>query len=120
MHKISRPGHHLLVEFGPTIDLDAIFAALGDVYRERDYADINDVWVIGDASIFVSHDDFETIIARIESGYPADAKRTKTALVCSTGFNRVVAKMWSHEAARLPYTVRVFHQLEDAQLWVES
>ena len=118
MYDVSRQGPHLLITFGPTIDRATLLAAIDAVMARPDYPHSNDIWVLGDAVIFISHEDFEAITGAIEDAYPASAIRTRTALVTSSGFNTVIASMWCEEAKRLPFQVRVFDTVEAAEDWV--
>jgi hypothetical protein len=118
MYDVSRQGSHLLITFGPVIDRATLLAAIATLTARPDYPHSNDVWLLDDAVIFISHEDFEAITGAIEDAYPASATRNRTALVTSTGFNTVIASMWCQEAQRLPFQVRVFDTVAAAEDWV--
>lgn len=118
MHDVARQGAHLLITFDSGIDRAGLLAAIAAVMARSDYPHCNDVWVLGDAAIFISHDDFAAINRAIANAYPDGATRTRAALVTSAGLNTVIADMWCQQADRLPFQVKVFDTIEAAEDWV--
>jgi hypothetical protein len=82
------------------------------------YCDRNDIWVFGQETLAVKFDELDLITEHIMDLYPAEATRTKTALVASPGLTAAFITVWAETADSLPYDIQTFSDLKTAEEWI--
>jgi hypothetical protein len=120
MYSIHNQESHISVRFSGDVNDTSLLQAVHDVASLPEYAFKNDVWIFTDCPAFVSYSKFGPVIMNIENMYLANASRTKTAIVTTTGYNTALASIFAREAASLPYEIRVFSDIDSAEAWIRA
>ena len=119
MFKITQTPHHFLVNFESKVTVASILAAIAEVMRHPDYVRLNVLWNFGDAEVFLKQTDLDIIVQEIENRYPPNVEKKKAALIAANGFNQFLAESFEIAASRLPFPIKVFRTLADAEMWME-
>jgi len=117
-HKLTVRDGYLEMAFGGELNFEDISLAIAEELVHPAFVTHNDIWIFGPEMVSLRFEDLNTITSLIAEGYPADATRTRTALVIPPGFNSGVANMWLQTTHQLPYEIRIFERLEDAERWI--
>ncbi len=119
MYTITSRADHLLVELR-AITCEAVAAATRELMARSDYPHRNDLWDFSGTPVLLSQEDLAPLISLVAACYPAEATRTRTALVVRGGFQTAVAEMWCAEARRLPCEVQAFTSRARAEAWLSA
>jgi len=84
-----------------------------------EYPDKNCVYDFREAIIEFSGYNIPNLINHIKTLYPKNAKRSKTAIVISSGVQKAIAEIFIDFAKNLPYQLKIFNHLESAENWVK-
>lgn len=119
LHHIEDTGKYIRVEIegsGPHEIMEVLKAA----YSFPGYHERNSIWVFGPKSFKVQLGELMEITKFIRQNYRADAPRTRRAMVVAPGLNAGFAKVWSEMSTKLPFEVKIFHELDAAEAWINS
>jgi hypothetical protein len=115
---ISKPGY-IAVTFSGYITFSMLLESFLNEASMPDYHYKNRIW------IFKEHDDLSLSMSAITSAipiitnlYPKQPENNKTAIVLSNGSHKAVAGIFAQQAARIPYCLGLFRNLESAVQWV--
>lgn len=118
MYRISSPGEFILVQFSEEILYPQVVSAVEETMAREDYSRLNDIWVLDGKLVDIRLDQFDLIVQAVQKVYPSNAKRSKTALVASSGFIEAIAREFLKAADSLPQELRLFSNLDEAKDWV--
>ena len=119
MYRIHKHATHLLVEFLENFDCNAVREIIRHETMLREYADTNDIWLIGKHRADINLNDLEIMVQAFRCRCPEDAKRKKSALVVDEGLTEAILQLWVKEAGtRVSFDIRIFHTLEEAEAWL--
>ena len=80
----------------------------------------NDIWVFDEGPIKLTHGDLYKIRDFIKKHYPEKTTRSKTAIVAETGTQFGLAKVFTGILEDFPFEMKVFSDLQSAELWIKS
>jgi hypothetical protein len=118
MFTITRSPTHLRVEIRGPLTRDLLARALRETMESPGYADLNDVWDVGDGPVRLNMADVTTLVEGVAAIYPMNARRSRTAVVTRSGFVAAIAELWRATASDLPFQMRVFADVEEAEAWI--
>ena len=119
MYSISRNDGYLMVKFIDDIDFSMIEAAIHHETMLGEYADTNDIWLIGNNRVAIHLDEIETLENEFRCRCPRDATRVKTAVVVDAGLTGSIIELWVHSIQkRLPFEIGIFRTLDEAKNWL--
>jgi hypothetical protein len=119
MYRIQKNSNHLLVEFLDDFDILMIQTIIRHETMLREYADMDDIWLIGNHRADINLSDLETMAQDFQCRCSSDAKRKKTAIVVDEGLTEAILQLWVKEAeSRVPFEIQIFHTLEEAEAWL--
>lgn len=121
MYTISSGNEYLLVKFIDDFDFPMIKTAIYHETSLKDYADTNDIWLIGNYRAEICLGEIDLMVAEFVCRCPADAERTKTAIVVAEGLTGAVIELWVRGLrTKVPFEVATFRTLEDAECWLSE
>lgn len=116
---IETNGDHLLVRFEDDFDYPMVQAIISHETMMREYADTNDIWLVGGHHSHITIDDLDTMATEFRCMCPRDATRTKTAIVVDESLTGSIIELWvGMVRARIPFEIEIFHTLEEAEEWL--
>jgi hypothetical protein len=118
MHTIQRKPDYILVTLSGDARIAEVLAANRDLMARDDYATSQVLYLLNDCNLQLSQGDFARVAQTILLRYPANATRTKTALVTGSAFVRVMTTFWSEAAKILPFQTRAFATVDLAEKWL--
>ena len=118
MYEISSQENYLLVNIQNNFDSQQAISAIKELFSRDDYSDRNDIWNIGAKIVNLSFQELEVIAKTISYIYPSNATRSKTAFVVTSLFPTAMASEFIKFAKTLPYELRIFDNLEEAEQWL--
>ncbi|HSR88290.1 MAG TPA: hypothetical protein VLL07_05010 [Pontiella sp.] len=121
MYNISRQNGYLMVKFIDDIDFPMILAAIHHETMLGDYADTNDIWLIGKSRVAIQLGEIEILASEFQCRCPRDATRAKTAIVVDAGLTGSIVELWVNSIQRkVPFEIEIFRTLDEAKSWVGS
>ena len=97
-----------------------IWEAIGRLIKMPEYPDKNVVWLFKDNPVQISYDDLYKLKDFIKDNYPANATRSKTAIVVESALHASLAESFALIAEDLPYEIKVFVDVKTAETWIKS
>ncbi|HWR01027.1 MAG TPA: hypothetical protein VN371_04120 [Chlorobaculum sp.] len=123
MHTIHNDPHFLRISITGKVDQQSLYAAQRELMLHPDYPYMNSLWVFDAACEcnFSSLIMFE-MITRIKSFFPKHGTKKKTAIITSTNTFYSFVKLFCDEAELegIPFTIKPFRTLHDAELWLTA
>lgn len=106
-----------------TFEDDFTYSTIRTIIRHEtllpQYTRMDDVWLIGKHQALITLGDLETMVADFKCMCPRNASRKKTAIVVDQGLTEAIVLLWIKQSeARMPFTCRVFHTLQEAESWL--
>jgi hypothetical protein len=119
MYRISRNKEYLLVKFIDDFDFPMIQTAIRHETTMGEYADTNDIWLIGDNHARIRLAELEMMVHELECRCSRDASRTKTAVVVDAGLTGSIMELWVDSLRkRVGFEIEIFRTLEQAREWL--
>ena len=119
MYRINRNDEYLLVKFIDDIDFSMIEAAIHHETMLREYADTNDIWLIGKNRLAIHLDEIEILVNEFQCRCPGDATRSKTAIVVDAGLTGAIIELVVNGLQKkVSFEVEIFRTLDDAKSWL--
>ncbi len=118
MHTIIKESGYLLVSLEGEATYQDIKNAIAEELARDDYQSMNDVWDFTNCILLISHDQLDKVVNEVMLRYPKTYSRTKTAIVTPSGFSEAMGVFWMDQAYLLPYAVKVFTRMQDAEEWL--
>ena len=119
MHTIKDCGAYIRVDIEGT-ESHQILEGIKAAYALPDYQSRDSLWVFGRESFRVQIGELLEIAKFIRKSYSRGHKRTRRAMVVPPGLNAGFARVWSEMAPNLPFELKIFHELEEAELWLRD
>ncbi len=119
MHTITDCGAYIRVEIQGT-ESRVILEAIKAAYALPDYQSRHSLWVFGPESFRVQMGELLEIAQFIRKSYSRTSARTRRAMVVPPGLNAGFARVWSEMATNLPFELKIFHKLKEAESWLQS
>ncbi len=108
-----------MVKMIDDFDYSLIQTAIHHETMLREYADQNDIWLIGEYRANVRLGEIELMVKDLECRCPHDAKRTKTAVVVNEGLTGSIIELWVAALnKRVAFEIEIFRTLDDAKNWL--
>lgn len=121
MYRIEKEEGYLLVRFLDDFDYGIVQAVIHHVTSMGDFADTNDIWLIGKHRADIRLGELETMVRDFQCHCPRDAARSKTAIVVNPGLTEAIIGLWVDGARkRVPFDMRIFHTFEEALTWLNA
>ena len=119
MYKIDKRDGYLFVRFEANFDYNVVQAVIHHLTSIKEYPYTDDLWLIGGFRADIRLGELETMMREFHCHCPGEATRSKTAIVVDPGFTESVIELWVKATnKRVPFEMRVFHALADAQVWL--
>ena len=119
MYSISRNDGYLMVKFIDDIDFPMILAAIHHETMLGDYADTNDIWLIGKYRVAIQLGEIDMLTSEFQCRCPRDATRTKTAVVVDAGLTGSIVELWVNSIQKIvPFEIGIFRTLDEAKSWL--
>ncbi len=119
MYKIEKHDGYLLIRFEEDFDYNVVQAVIHHVTRIKEYPDTNDIWLVGDRHADIRLGELDAMVREFHCHCPADASRTKTAIVVKPGLTQSILELWmSATSKRVSFDMRLFNTLEEARMWI--
>lgn len=119
MYHISTSENYLLVKFEEDFDYYTIQTIIHHETMLAEYERMNDVWLIGKCHALITLDELESMATAFKCMCPRGATREKTAIVVEPGLTEAIVELWIKEVAKkVPFELRIFHTLEEAEEWL--
>ena len=119
MYSVSRNDGYLMVKFIEDIDFSMMQAAIHHETMLKEYADTNDIWLIGGNRAAIHLDEIETLTNEFQCRCPRDATRTKTAVVVDAGLTGAIIELLVNGLQKkVEFEVEIFRTLSDAKSWM--
>ncbi|MCX6996871.1 MAG: STAS/SEC14 domain-containing protein [Kiritimatiellaeota bacterium] len=96
-----------------------VLTVLEQLTKEYPRKEICDLWVLSSECV-IPFGAFSTIVEKLKGAVANDFVGCKTALVVTDAFQMAQAAMYRHEAAALPFEIRVFMSRDQAVEWLKS
>ena len=120
MYRISRNEGYLLVKFIDDFDFRMIQTAIRHETTMREYADTNDIWLIGDNHARIHLAELEMMVSEFQCRCTRDATRTKTAVVVEAGLTGAIMELvMDGLKKRVAFEIEIFRTLDEAKDWLE-
>jgi len=120
MYNIVRSNEYLLVEFLEDFDFPMIHSAIHHETMLGEYADINDIWLIGDKRAQIHLGEIDLLVREFECRCPRGAERSKTAVVVDEGLTgSIIELLVSGLKKKVGFEIGIFRTLEEAKGWLE-
>jgi len=120
MYNIVRNGDYLLVTFLEDFDYPMIHSAIHHETMLGEYADTNDIWLIGNKRAQIHLGEIDLLVREFECRCPRGAERTKTAVVVDEGLTgSIIELLVSGLRKKVAFEIELFRTLEAAQEWLE-
>ena len=119
MYRISRNDGYLMVKFSDNFDFPMIQTAIHHETMLGEYADTNDIWLIGEHRAHIRLGDLERLTDEFQCRCPRDATRTKTAVVVNEGLTGAIVELWMNGLKKkVAFEIAIFRTLEEAKSWL--
>ncbi len=119
MYNISKNDGYLLVEFMNDFDFPLIKTAIRHETMTKEYADTNDIWLIGKNRAAIRLGEIDLMVREFQCRCPSDAKRTKTAVVVDAGLTGSVVEVFvGGLRTRMAFDIEIFRTLDAAKEWL--
>lgn len=119
MYRINRNKAYLMVQFIDDMDFSMIQAAIHHETMLREYADTNDIWLIGKNRIAIHLEEIETLANEFQCRCPRDATRSKTAIVVEPGLTGAIVELLVNGLQKkVAFEIEIFRALDDAKHWL--
>jgi len=119
MYSIVRNDGYLIVEFLENFDFSMIQAAIHHETMLGEYADTNDIWLIGANRAAIHLGELETLVNEFHCRCPRNAARTKTAIVVNEGLTGAIVELWVNGLKKkVTFEIEIFRTLDDAKVWL--
>ncbi len=121
MYSIDKKTDHLLVRFKEDLDFNTVQAVIHHLMLMKEYADTNDIWLIGKHRAHIRLGEIETMVREFQCHCPKDSSRTRTAIVVNQGLTYAIVELWVQGLRRrVSFDIRIFETLPEAQVWLGS
>lgn len=120
MFEIRETESYIMVSATGACDLKEILTTIEQEFAMASFPRLNDIWVFDDKPIAIQFVDLEVITRFVAAICPQGTTRTKSALVAPEGLNGALLQMWASTAEVLPYEVKVFSNITDAEDWLAA
>ncbi|MHA1940781.1 MAG: hypothetical protein ACW97P_03545 [Candidatus Hodarchaeales archaeon] len=117
---ITSKKDYILVEPTEGVDYLEIWEGFARILIMPEYLVNNDIWVFHEGPIRLSYGDLYKIRDFIKKHYPENSTRNKTAIVVEKGFQKGLAEVFANIVEDLPFEMKVFSDIQSAELWVKS
>ena len=121
MNSVVDKGNYLFVMITGTVNQQSLYDAQKSLMLHQEYPHKNSLWVFDETCEceFSNLGMFE-MLCRIRMFFPIDGTKKKGALVGIAPLHHSFVKMFCDEAEheRLPFTVKPFRRIEDAESWL--
>lgn len=119
MHTITKKPEYWEIRFSGEVRADGFIEAINDLMSQPGYPPSREMSRLDDCQVLISAKEFGMLINAISLMYPANARRTKTAMVVKLGVVAAIAKMWTEAAQILPsHDFCVFSEVDKAEKWL--
>jgi hypothetical protein len=119
MYEIRKERDHLRVEFQEDFNYPMIKTIIHHETMLKEYPDTNDIWLVGKHRADIRLGELETMVREFHCLCPADATRTKTAIVVDEGLTGAILEIWVNALQkRVTFDIKIFHTLDEAQEWL--
>jgi hypothetical protein len=119
LHTIKDCGAYIRVDIEGT-DSRVIIEGIKAAYALPDYQSRYSLWVFGPESFRVQMGELLEIAQFIRKSYSRTSARTRRAMVIPPGLNAGFARVWSEMVTNLPFDLKIFHELEEAEVWLRN
>jgi len=119
MYNISKNDGYLLVKFIHDFDFSMIQTAIYHETSMREYADTNDIWLIGENQAKICLGEIDLMVKDFQCLCPRDASRIKTAIVVNAGLTGSIIELFVHSLKKcVAFEIEIFRTLDDAKDWL--
>lgn len=119
MYSISRNDGYLMVKFSDNFDFSMIQTAIHHETMLKEYADTNDIWLIGGHRAEIRLGELEQLTNEFQCRCPSDATRTKTAVVVDEGLTGAIIELWvTGLKKQVTFEIEIFGALDEAERWL--
>lgn len=120
MYDIVRNEECLIVRFLEDFDYPMIHSAIHHETMLGEYADTNDIWLIGDKRARIHLGEIDLLVKEFECRCPRSAGRTKTAIVVDAGLTgSIIELLVSGLKQKVAFEIEIFRTMDDARDWLE-
>jgi len=120
MYDIVRNDEYLIVKFLEDFDYPMIHSAIHHETMLGEYADTNDIWLIGDKRAQIHLGEIELLVREFECRCPRSATRSKTAIVVDEGLTGSILELLVNGLKKkVAFEIAIFRTVEDAREWLE-
>jgi hypothetical protein len=110
---------YVLIEPKKGTDYSEIHRGVARLFYVDEIPEKNRIWVFREGPEKFSYDDLQKLRDIIKENYPAGHKINKTAIVIESDFQSSMAESFRKVAKDLPFEIRIFHDIHDAEDWVK-
>jgi hypothetical protein len=108
-----------MVKFSDNFDFPMIQTAIHHETMLGEYADTNDIWLIGEHHSHIHLGDLEKLTNEFQCRCPRDATRTKTAIVVDEGLTGAIIELWMDRLKmKVAFEIAIFRTLNEAECWL--
>ena len=118
--KITIKKDYILLEPKDGVDYWEIRGGLARLFYVPGIPHKNRIWLFHKGPENFAYDYLLKLKDFIVENYPKDTKINKTALVVESGFQAQMANSFRQIARDLPFEIRVFSNLQSAEVWVKE
>ena len=119
MYSISRNDGYLMVKFSDNFDFSMIQTAIHHETMLKEYADTNDIWLIGENRAQIHLGELEQLTNEFQCRCPRDATRSKTAVVVDEGLTGAIIELWvTGLKKQVAFEIEIFQTLDEAKSWL--
>jgi hypothetical protein len=121
MYSIDKQPDHLLVKFKEDLDFNVVQAVIHHLMLMKEYADTNDIWLIGTHHAHIRLGEIETMVREFQCHCPKDGTRSRTAIVVNQGLTYAIVELWAKALQRrVSFDIQLFETLPEAEGWVAA
>ncbi|NPA24274.1 MAG: hypothetical protein GXO34_00415 [Deltaproteobacteria bacterium] len=119
MLDIQNKATHLLITLKGDVSLPVLKESINEVMDLNATLDVNVIWDFSNCILLIGQMEFYEIVDLIQQKRPAHARRSKMAIVASSGITQALISFWKNVAESLPYSIGIFMAVEEAEKWLE-
>lgn len=118
MYTIYKGSSYIMVTFYGSFSGAMLRHAVCTIATNIGDAEKNGIWNFADCDSPLTYSSLFSIIAGIHDALPTTCGWNKTALVTSCNMNHSLSGLFSCGTDLLPYSIRLFRYLHEAESWV--